>query len=445
MIMATFILMAAASVAMWIQYVLIAKSKESPVDWHRTLDRYRILWRFNIIFAFGILIIFIFILTLNLFGSDGVSKAKSGTDAKFAPLLSFFLLFFIGAARLFVERAHGEHEGPLSGISEIWWSFVSPRRSVKSIGTPEVSLGAKGGENVWLWLFGASIAFAGFTHFSPGFAIESEFENLKVAIAGIIVFFGYLCWIYMLLFRKLTDEHHFTANASRMFLGHIFSSDIPKQAILIGPPGGGKSTFILTSPASDSTTQIEMRTQHVNVSDDVSRSARVSIIDLPGENMRDYVLLSSNYRADTLVLMLRTEWLNPEKLVNSELYKLDRWHSLVLDEFSSAQMYLTAVHFATHGDAAIKISDLFRVRSFVLYLNRFPGDETKANVVENIRVDEIRQLARDLGRRFGVGPGECYCFPGDASNAAQGLHLLAEEKMLEKRHGAWIQEYKKGR
>ena len=64
----------------------------------------------------------------------------------------------------------------------------------------------------------------------------SVFSILYVAI-------GYFLWIYMVLFSKLTQEHHFTGRAARLFLGGILTDQIPRQCLLVGPPHSGKTHF----------------------------------------------------------------------------------------------------------------------------------------------------------------------------------------------------------
>ena len=449
-------------VAMGILYYYISRVQEERHSWHDTLDRYRIIWRSSIAFAILLLLLFVTILCLFSFGLLDVQSVSNGSAGSsntagitssdridlVRTILSVLFVFLIGSIRIFVERAHSENEGPLQGTLALFRSFISPLKLKHSTRNLQVHILRGKDQSVWIWFFTASIAFAIVGYFLPMNAIDLALSEtvLMVIVSAVLVTFGFLCWIYMLLFRKLTDEHHFSARSTRIFLGDIFSNEIPRQTVLIGPPAAGKSTFILASPARDATTTAELRTQHVSMPNS-RRAALVTLIDCPGENMRDYILLSSAFRADTLILMLKAAWLDVEKLSRTELYVVDRWHELVKAQHKDVKMYLRALHFATHGDAAFDVEGLFRARSFLLYLNEYMGDVSArsqnpgATVLRQLSLEQFRRLAVELGSRFGVQEENCFGVAGNSANANQAVHLLGGEGAIRDRHENWVNQY----
>ncbi len=101
-----------------------------------------------------------------------------------------------------------------------------------------------------------------------------------------------------------------------------------------------------------------------------------AIIDAPGENMGDLIILSSAFRADTPVFVVDVNWLDPDALANTFNYRLVNWSNLIAKragqsaEIEDANDYLRGFYFATKRDGAlIPPENIFKVRSFVFYIN----------------------------------------------------------------------------
>ena len=432
---------------MSIQYLRIAVRKERPESWHRTLIKYRNGWRWTLA-----LVVVFTVVGVVLISTKTINRLDESIAADQAGV-SLIMLFAIGLIRLFIERARGESEGFLTGLRDFVRSFVNPR---KLMGTAEpLKIGLGGGKEQTFWLAFFLVFFVSSVFIDGSFAFDSATTLAWTLL--LLTSVGYFCWIYMLLYRKLTDEHHFTARATRIFLGDIFTAEIPRQAILIGPPGAGKTTLVHADTDNDATESITIVVKAVAVQDPMDRPVMLSMIDCPGENMRDYVLLSSAFRADVLVLMLKATWLKPDNLRDSNNYQMDRWERLVMNEMTDQRTYLQALHFATHGELlpqsdddqrstsdmratkAIDVSGLFRARSFVLYLNK-PANHERANeVMGALNRDGLKNLAVQIGSRFGVPEEASFCYVGDCAKAGQGRDLIADEALLRQRHAALVE------
>ena len=434
---------------MSIQYLRIAVRKERPNTWHRTLIKYRNGWRWTLtlvaVFAVAGAVL------ISTQDTNRLVRSSSSDQAG----VSLAMLFAIGLIRLFIERARGESEGFFAGMRDFVRSFVNPR---KLMGTAEpLKIHVGGGKEQTFWLAFFIVFFVSSLFIDD--SIANQDETVLAWMLLVLTALGYFCWIYMLLFRKLTDEHHFTARATRIFLGDIFTGEIPRQAILIGPPGAGKTTLVHADTKYDATQSVTIVVKAVAVEDPTSRPVMLSMIDCPGENMRDYVLLSSAFRADVLVLMLNARCLDPESLRDPGKFTMDRWGELVLDmeEMSDQRTYLQALHFATHGekqrqagtdgnkksderyDKAIDISGLFRARSFVLYLNKPDNHEGAKNAIDALNMNGLKNLAVEIGSRFGVSEAASFCYVGDCAKAGQGRDVIADETRLRQGHAALIE------
>ena len=213
--------------------------------------------------------------------------------------------------------------------------------------------------------------------------------------AVLYVAVGYFLWIYMVLFAKLTQEHHLSGRAARLFLGQLrlFRDLLPRQSVFIGPPHSGK-TYVSSqlavrhahrSPNSVSmydgpTVGIDIRTGAISRQKDSNHpdTYQLTTLDTAGENMGDHLLLASLFRSDALVFILDKEMLDVDAMRDEQNFNLEQWHNLIVESTMEAvrqtKIYLQGFHLATNrsNNSIISTDDLYRVKSFVLYLNQKP-------------------------------------------------------------------------
>ena len=350
--------------------------KSSHQDWDRILKFYRA----NMQVAVFVTILFLFasILVMSLdHWKDGVfgilSEVYKFTTQSQGPLSVMCIAFFGGVLRLSAERAVGASARFRDSLTELRRSFFDRGKLSRESSIGKISGGALGQrQDAWFaWLcVSLVVAFANtapdvpdlFSHKNACQLAAGEQETASVqalasiqnmtraqAIPGdltsstppcktslgwlvmgvvttIYVAIGYFLWIYMVLFSKLTQEHHFTSRAARLFLGGLLTDQIPRQCVLVGPPHAGKTYFSRPlgirrdeRPSPDQragrTGRIDIRTGAIQRSNGESGPTTIQLttLDTPGENMGDHILLTSIFRADVLVFILDIEMLDIEQ------------------------------------------------------------------------------------------------------------------------------------
>lgn len=487
-------------------------------DWDRTLKFYRT----NMQVAVVATILFIFasmiVMTID-FWKDGMigllSEVYKFTAKSQGPLSVMCIAFFGGVLRLSAERAVGASAKFADSLTELRRSFFDRGRLSTESSIGKISGGALGQrQDAWFaWLCVSLVVALANTapnlpdlfsqenvcrstiseqspsslqapagehpstnaeaitsdhvspneHASPKPACKTSFEWLLMGIVTTMyVAIGYFLWIYMVLFSKLTQEHHFTSRAARLFLGGLLTDQIPRQCVLVGPPHAGKTFFSRPlgirrdeRPTQDQRTgptgRIDIRTGAIQRTNGEGGPTTIQLttLDTPGENMGDHILLTSIFRSDVLVFVLDIEMLDIEKMENATYYSLGEWHNLIAKSNEEAirqtKIYMQGFHLATNRtkrNALIESDELYKVQSFVLYLNRKPAEiylrlkEVKRSAEEiESRLKAIQEsidankerwqaLARGIGERFGVAEEHCCCIGGKGS-ADDGSNLLA--------------------
>ena len=452
-------------------------------NWNKTLKFYR--WTMQL--AVGATVLFVFGSTIMLimdFKSNGIfgllSEVYRFTAESKGPLSVMCIAFFGGVLRLSAERAVGASAKFRDNLNDLYRSFFDRRRLSAESSIGKISGGAFGQrQDAWFaWLcVSLVVTFANTLPELPSLLSNTTSSNQTTSVAdstvsmewlimGIFstmyVAIGYFLWIYMVLFSKLTQDHHFTSRAARLFLGGLLTDQIPRQCVLVGPPHAGKTHFSrplgIESNERPSPDQVTGRTGRIDIrtgaihrinTESGPDTIQLTTLDTPGENMGDHILLTSIFRSDVLVFILDIEMLDIDRMTNTTFYTLGEWHNLIADSDEEAvrqtKIYLQGFHLATNRtkrNALIDSSELYKVQSFVLYLNRKPARiyrrlkpetitaekiETKlGEIQESIESNRVRwqALARDIGERFGVSDKYCCCIGGNGS-AEHGSNLLA--------------------
>ena len=403
-----------------------------------------------------------------------------------------FIAFFAGILRLFAERAVGSERGLVGSLRDLLYSFINPNRLPTESRTPTIS-GTPFNHRYDAWFAWLCLSLAvTFISTVMGTDLWSQTDTTSVKnpqaentqeyisamelrelrmffiafLAVLYVAVGYFLWVYMVLFAKLTQEHHLSGRAARLFLGQLrlFRDLLPRQSVFIGPPHSGKTYIsgqlaIRHAHGSPShvlrydgpTAGIDIRTGAISRQRDNDRTDtyQLTTLDTAGENMGDHLLLASLFRSDALVFILDKEMLDIDAMHDEHNFTLEQWHNLVvrstMEAVRQTKIYLQGFHLATNrsDSSIISTDDLYRVKSFVLYLNQKPlnhysetGSQGKTNF-ENVqtRLKKInaslaannkrwQDLSKDIGRRFSVPQENSCCVTGDGT-APNGIHLLA--------------------
>ena len=424
------------------QHLKIASIKENHENWNEILRGYRLRMQVAVgvflVFSVPLLLIF---LMVTIFEYNLVEKYKG------LNYLIIFWAFVMGAMRLFVERT-SRNGNLIESIKDKYNSIFAHKRMRNSSYVGDFHSEARRnirGDNSWFLWFVFSMIVAVFEHVLIEINAVSEKEvnvtnvsNIMTLIAyGFLIpciGFGYFSWTYMLLYRKLTDEHHFSDRAACIFLGGILSDGIPQQSIVIGPPAAGKTTFIRRQSitgAGGVKTEITAlpvwggNNEHINL----------SVIDCPGENMGDHILYPLTFRADSLVLILRAEWLSTTSASREDSYELDRCEELIKENFQYVRTYLKGLRHATTRDLSVpELKEVFKVRSFVLYINCKGKDETLPKKAYH---QNFQLLSEAIGDRFGVPREDCCCVGGNAIAAGEAIELLGFDPQVRLAHSQW--------
>ncbi len=493
----------------WIGAVIIATMfsqhwwiswKAERASWTEILNFYRWIMRYAVFVPILLAVVGFLVLIMDEFSKSPrgfVSSVHAFINDNSGPVSVLFIAFFAGVLRLFAERAIGANEKILGSAKDLCRSFFDHKRLSMESSIGRISGGVLGQRHdawfawmclslavtlfnaVWeTWLNNAAPALEA----SPSLNGEHHvnYTNLAVALGAVLyVVVGYFLWIYMVLFAKLTQDHHLTSRAARLFLGRLFGDQVPIQSVIIGPPHAGKTFFCnqvapnaTSGPASDSkrdrTATIDIRNGAATLPTEAGEvTYQLSTLDTPGENMGDHILLASIFRSDVLVFVLDRGMFDVESLEDERNYAVQGWHNLIIDGESEAirqtSAYMQGFHLATMRSVGglIESEQLFKVKSFVLYLNQKPtdyhmdqearDDRVPENIMEHLkRVDEgldrhqkqWQQLAQEIGRRFGVPREKCCCIGGNAS-AQHGAHLLPRSTEDRLMRSQWPQNSQK--
>lgn len=450
---------------MILQHWLVDTKKENANNWPNILHFYRNTMRLAVIvpafFVFGSVIVLI------MDTGKLISEIMDFFTHK-GPLTVLFLAFFGGVLRLFAERAVGGQEGIFGSLSDLLRSFFAPSklRADSSIG--KISNAMFGPQHdAWFgWLCvslgvaflsivvtdvlppsDASIADVTINASSSGDGPNTLLWFIVGLVSVIYVAIGYFLWIYMVLFSKLTEQHHLTSRSARLFLGGLFRDQIPRQTVLIGPPHSGKTHFCKQTgardaEARDNTTRIDIRIGSAFLD---GTTFQLTTLDTPGENMGDHVFLASIFRSDTLVFVLDMNMLDVEQMQTTSNYNVQDWHNFIVESDEEAirqtRQYMQGFTLATNRSSDGTLFDsekIFKVRAFTLFLNA-KSPEVFAERRRNLDSNNVRwqALARELGNRFGVPPEDCCCIAGNAGTPGEGLFLLAYSTHSRLRNSAW--------
>ena len=473
---------------LWQHWSIHRKSKSA--NWEQTLKFYRRSMQAavlaTLLFIFGCAIVLIMDLSAEG-GSRVLVKVEDFMDKNKGPLSVMCIAFFGGVLRLSAERAVGASSRLVDNLTDLYRSFFDRGRLSMESTIGKIAGGGFGQrQDAWFaWLCVTlvvafvntlpslgDILFSSSTKKSPTEA-SANLVGLSI-FATLYVAIGYFLWIYMVLFSKLTQEHHFTGRAARLFLGGILTDQIPRQCLLVGPPHSGKTYFSKPlgieggepSQAGQNTGvtgRIDIRTGAINRRDPPEGPITIQLttLDTPGENMGDHILLTSIFRADVLVFLLDVGMLDPEKMELTKNYSLSEWHNMisksdqetVIQTKVNLQGFHLATNRTTHG-SLIESRDLYKVQSFVLYLNKksidvYAGANTEgpntAEIAERLREvqhcinrhsERWQTLARAIGERFGVAKENCCCIGGTAA-ANNGANLLALSTQEQLKAAPW--------
>ncbi len=452
----------------------IQRRTESPSNWEKTLQHYRRTLLCVLVlcasFVFGSVITFL--LDLFMGANIGIINLTRNFLQGDKPVSVLVIAFFVGIARLVAERALDTKDNLFAGFKEFMQSFFASNalKRQSSIGNlSNVNSGPQG--DAWFyWLCFSlviSILDASIAAVPPDTAVAAEPGTSDSPVAVVAWFFagigaclyvalGYFVWVYMTLYLKLVQHHHFTGRAARLFLGRIGGDQLPRQCTIIGPSYSGKTEFARQGghPAQagaaagrrsvEPTSQVDIRT--APATSDHGVTLNVTTLDTPGENMGDHVLLASTFRSDVLLLVLDLGMFDPKAMADASNYTLANWHHLIRQDDTAeavkrAVNYMQGFHLATtrsDGAQFVSASELFKVRAFTLFLNR-----KEPEVLENLlavldeNTEQLQRLARDIGQRFGVPEQECCCIAGNAQNANEAFHLIAKSTSVRLKDSFW--------
>ncbi len=449
---------------MLLQHWEIHRRTETANNWQRNLQHYRRTVRWAVLlsalFVFASIIVFALDVYANG-GLDAIARAKEFLDSD-GPVSVLIIAFFVGIARLFAERALDTKENPLASIRELIQSFFASDslKRQSSIGNlSQLSSGSQ--RDPWFaWLcfsLAVSIVDALLNPPSSEQSASADFKGAGALIlwcfagfaACLYVAIGYFLWVYMTLYLKLVQHHHFTGRAARLFLGGLFRDQLPRQCTVIGPISSGKTVFarqghVLPFPHTiEPTSRVDIRTAPAAADD--GTTLNLTTLDTPGENMGDHILLASTFRSDVLVLVLDLGMFDPEAMEVSANYSLANWHNLIRhDDAETVKRtisYMQGFHLATTrslGQEFVHASELFKVRAFTLFLNRKdPKVLTDLLPLLQKNMPQLQQLSRDIGERLGVETQECCCIAGNADSGLEALDLMAKSTKLRLESSFW--------
>ena len=434
------IVSSAIVVLMLIQHWLIMRKKETSDDWEKILQRYRLQLRLTIAITIAASVPGTALLLSDYVSHQGLGfqEPLRNAIAEHGLPIPLFVTFFSSALRLFVERTVENSHNLFRNAKELFQSFITPKRLRAISATEDITntvINPRG--DTWFLVLIVSL----FVTLVQQILLELGVYRIVYPDSSLAIFLiatfslllisiGYPCWIYMTIYIKLTEAHHFSSRATRLFLGALFTNEIPNQVVLIGPPHSGKTTFRLKTPSDTPSFATDVST--TVLMDENDNTLTLTLIDPPGENMGDHLILTTVFRADSLVFVLDLQWLSVESLGDPTNYSLPNWHNLIggptntEEAVKKARTYMNGFQFATHRDGnLLQIEDLFRVRSFVLYLNQKAPDKDVSEILAALDTERLQTLSEHIGERFGVEPEHCCCIVGNAVHAGKAIDLLA--------------------
>ena len=312
---------------MLFQHWEIQRRTEAPSNWEKTLQHYRrtVLWAFLLSVLFVIVSASVLILDLYMGAEIGIiHQTRNFLDGD-GPVSVLVIAFFVGIARLFAERALEANDNLFSGFKELMQSFFAPESLKRQSSLGNLSnIGTGSQRDAWfLWLCFSLIISLLHALISAGVSDTQETQNGSAdgdnagAViawffagigASIYVALGYFLWVYMTLYLKLVQDHHFTGRAARLFLGRIAGDQLPRQCTIIGPSYSGKTVLARQGGTAtqggtaqvthvvEPTSKVDIRTAPTTSDDGITLN--VTTLDTPGENMGDHILLASIFRSD---------------------------------------------------------------------------------------------------------------------------------------------------
>jgi hypothetical protein len=446
--------------ALWmiLQQWRISVAKEgngSASDWTRIAWAYKWHMRGTVCLALvGVVLLLNTIVSMSsLFESyAGLLKVERST------LTIVVIGFLAGAFRLVLDRAFDEPAAAGDFFKGLFNSFRATRINPENP-PPAVPADKRAKRtDTWLWMFVATVVLETlFSVIPPLHPANSAAARFWATMVNCALAFTYVAWIYVGLFRKMTEHHHFSGLAAREFLGGLFNDQIPFQAVIIGAKGSGKTAFVEGQDISQNEKLQNLEhTSEVRPSRFVtagspdgtsSQSCYVSLLDTPGEFLGDHITTVMAYRTDVLVLVINETGLDRAQLEERKNFNLADFDVLLNADEKKTKPYLEALRMAVKrdesGDGAVPAKELFKVRAFLLFVNSWdPDKKFRALVSGN---EQFQALAIEIGGKFGAPPQNCFAVAGSATdqenarNLIVNLHRLRQmpshKAVLQKMHG----------
>lgn len=278
--------------------------------------------------------------------------------------------------------------------------------------------------DAWAWYFGVTVVLSAVGAVWDWWSLSWMVEPWRVVCWNLIAFAGYLSWVYVAIFNRLTRKHDFSEVAARAFIGQWTRSTTPRQAVIIGPRKAGKTCFIKSKidPKEDTTRTPGIYLRSIS-------GVNLSVVDTPGENLGDHLILTARYRADTLVLIMDAaelkEALPTDVGTPEDCVLLFQEHTD--PEKCRSRTYIERFVAATACNAdSIPPGEIYQVRTFILFANIGKhSDIPLQKQSESLKSHRaLLSAARALGARLGVAPADCSAVVAPAPNAGVAINLL---------------------
>jgi hypothetical protein len=429
------------AVLLCLQQTWILRKKDRV--WARTVQFYRrqMAWSIRVVLV-ATLVVLVLLLFDRWSGGTRLLAPFAYLQRGGGPLIILLIAFFTGCIRLMWDRAVDDENRPVHFLADVLGAFFrDPQAPVKDRVLTLGRIPGSTSRNSWhLWFLFATATAAISAYITQeeaqGAGTDSSLTPTQLLLIAmgvtLVTACGAFCWVYVGLFMKLTEAHFFSGRAARLFLGQRTALAVPRQAVVIGPKSSGKSSLVSArqEPASAGGTPTILTRFFASEYIDASRAVKiagVTVIDTPGENLGDHLMVASRFRADCLVLMVNGERIEPT-LLRRELLSVKHFHQVFKsDKQHQDALYFRAFDFATtRSEQTLKATDLFHTRSFLLYVNVWTPKGREQVVPRLEETGRMRELAVEIGRRFGVEDDqECCAVAGNACLAAEGRGLLA--------------------
>jgi len=413
------------------------KSEGTDEHWYRTSQRYKVHIRATI--SCGVLL-YVAVNVLVLANEQAASAYRSIWSDLPEPAFVLVLAFITGAIRMILDRASDEPRGVIEFTKQLFSSFFLPDTRLRKTAVADISSATlKADPKMWFYWFIAMVLIAPITftlrEFTPNLdqtPNKSHLLNCAIALsANTAMLAAWYAWIYVGLFDKMTRIHEFSGRAARRFLGAIFRSHTPLQAVVIGPKKSGKTAFCLAKEIKGDLLDTKC-VQEIPVlkfseiqttNEDVVRNREysVNLIDTPGENMGDHLLLITHFRCDSLVIIFRVKDMIQGNMEES-FFEFENFSKLF--EKESVAFYAKALYSAVRRTSDLNdATRVYKVRSVVLFFNVDSHDDRlyAENIFKNM---PIQKLAQSIGESFGVAPSSSTALFGAAIQDGQARNQL---------------------